>query len=106
MFDDEWSHGEWFNTSPRLLAFVERAAAGLPLAIDVVDGELRRRKMVSDKKRVKHRRNALKRATGFDIPDHLLKPLKAVPIGQEIPPTLLTAINGFVDDALQADRAA
>ena len=33
MFADEWSHLEWFHGSQRLMAFIARVAAGLPVEI-------------------------------------------------------------------------
>jgi hypothetical protein len=38
MFNEEWSHGEWFDASARLLAFVEKVKSGQPL--DIIDRDL------------------------------------------------------------------
>ena len=62
MFADEWSHGEWFHASARLLELVDRVAQGLPVAISKPDlglSENRRRQMIAAKKRISRKVRAL-----------------------------------------------
>lgn len=105
MFDAEWSHGEWFEESPRLLAFVERIQKGLPLDIDVDALATRRRAFIADKKRVSFKQNRLRDAGGR-LPKWMDEQLHAVPKGQPIPPVLLKSINDFIDEFLAKALAA
>lgn len=84
MFAEEWSHGEWFNLTPRLQAFIDRVAKGLPVAIearDLSEADNARRKAIADKKRLARHFNAL--------PKPLQRKISAVPKGQAIPSELL-----------------
>lgn len=101
MFDDEWSHGEWFDASPRLLAFIGDVAEGRPVSLDVQALGTRRRAFIADKKRISHRLTRLRKAGG-KLPDELRTKLRAVPKGIPVPPALLDEINGFIDQALAA----
>jgi hypothetical protein len=101
MFDAEWSHGEWFDASPRLLAFIADIAEGKPVVIDTDAIATRRRAFIADKKRISHRLNRL-RKVGAKLPDEMHEQLSAVRSGQPIPPPLLTEVNSFIDQALAA----
>lgn len=86
MFAEEWSHGEWFNASPRLLAFIETVKSGGPVVVEcrsLDEGSNRRRKAIADKKRIARKRHL--------IPASLLAEIDRVAPGQEIPAHVLSA---------------
>ncbi|WP_103729011.1 GIY-YIG nuclease family protein [Novosphingobium sp. HII-3] len=84
MFAEEWSHGEWFHASARLLSFVEDVKAGRP--VEIIHRELSadqnaRRKAIAEKKRLARFRH--------DLPEEIQAELRAVPKGAAIPEPLL-----------------
>ena len=90
MFAVEWSHGEWFHASDRLLAFIARVQAGLPVAIDdcaLPEAENARRHAIAEKKRIARYRHIL--------PPSLVKELDAVAPGAAIPDSLLCRVQAF-----------
>lgn len=99
MFDDEWSHGEWFNTSSRLLDFIAGVAEGRPLNIDAQEIATRRRIFIADKKRLSHRLNRLRKA-GHELPAPYPAKLDKVRKGEPVPPALLEEVNGAIDALL------
>lgn len=103
-FDAEWSHGEWFDASPRLIAFVQRVAAGEPVVIDTSARSERRRGFIADKKRLTHAIHRLWKAGG-DLPSEIAGELEQVKKGQPIPPALLSKANAYIT-AFLAERAA
>lgn len=94
MFAEEWSHGEWFNASARLSAFVERVAKGLPVGIDdrqLTEIENNRRHAIADKKRIG--RHVAK------LPRELVIEFRAVPKGVAMPDDLLARCWAAVGEA-------
>jgi hypothetical protein len=53
MFADSWSHLEWFDATPDLMAFIARVAAGLPVEIiDRPGADTARQEAISEKRRL------------------------------------------------------
>lgn len=96
MFDEEWSHGEWFDASPRLLAFINTVIAGNPVAIEAGPENTRRNAFIAEKKRVSHQIRRLAKA-GLSLPESLGSQLRAVPKGQPIPRALLDRVSAAID---------
>ncbi len=96
MFDADWSHGEWFDASPRLYALIADIAAGKPVAIDTSAVSHRRRGFIADKKRVSHKITRVRKAGGA-IPQSILARIDAVPVGAAIPPDLLASFHAIAD---------
>lgn len=91
MFAEEWSHGEWFNLSPRLFDFIDRVARGLP--VEIVDRSLSleanaRRKAIADKKRISRRLH--------EIPQCLQDEVRMVPKGVAVPAPLLAKVRAEI----------
>lgn len=57
MFAADWSHLEWFHASPRLMAFIGRVAAGLPVEVarDDASRDMARAAGIRAKKRLSRR---------------------------------------------------
>lgn len=102
MFDEEWSHGEWFHATPRLLAFIDKVAAGEPLGIDCEARATRRRAFIADKKRLSRRLSGLGERRRSLLPSSVMERVWSVPKGEPIPPALLAEVNGELDRAYAA----
>lgn len=92
MFAEEWSHGEWFDASLRLLDFIEKVRLGLP--VEIINRELsieadRRRKAISDKKCIARWKRRL--------PTHIVERINAVQKGEAIPTELLAETKALID---------
>lgn len=74
-FDAEWSHGEWFVLSERILDFIDRVKRREPLPIETRAIATRRGQLIAEKKRLSRRISRL----GVEIPDHL----RAVMVGPD-----------------------
>lgn len=55
MFDEDFSHGEWFHASPRLRAFVAEVASGRPVVINTAVADGKRRAAIAERKRYSRR---------------------------------------------------
>lgn len=84
MFAEEWSHGEWFHASPRLMAFIKDVQLGRPVKIvqrELTEEQNRRAKAIADKKRIARKRDL--------IPADILAEIDAVRPCVAIPDELL-----------------
>lgn len=97
-FDAEWSHGEWFHASPRLLAFVEKVKRGEPLPIDAQKATARAT-MIAEKKRLTRKLGQL----GVSIPDNVLAAMYSPEAkGRPYPDWVIKELEALIADASPA----